>query len=75
MSYLCQEDGIEYCSAGESVRATVVATVKVCFTVGGLSDFCDELDEKMVKERIEEEIGFDYELVDWDVTETEIEED
>ena len=75
MSRVDQDDGCAYCSVSESITATIEATVKVTVIIDGLSDRdLDNLDKAAVLDAVNEEYGLDADIIDYEVTDTEVSE-
>lgn len=78
MSIFTSDDGIDGVytrGANMTTTAFITATIKVEVMVTGLDCDLDDLTEEKVKEAIEEECNLDYELNNWEVTDTEDVED
>lgn len=78
MSIFTSADGVDgVCIVGASTTTTafITATIKVQVMVTGLDYDLDDLTVEKVKEAIEEECNLDYELGNWEVTDTEVVED
>lgn len=75
MSRVDQDDGCTYCTANESITATIEATVKVTVIIDGLTDRdLDNLDKAAVLDAVNEEYGLDADIIDYEVTDTEVSE-
>jgi len=75
MSRVDQDDGCTYCSVSESITATIEATVKVTVIIDGLTDRdLDNLDKAAVLDAVNEEYGLDADIIDYEVTDTEVSE-
>lgn len=75
MSHIDQDDGTIVTNESELWRVTVTASIQVTVAIGGLtSRQVDDLDNEAIMDAIKDEIGPDFNLVDWTVDNQEADE-